>query len=107
MVEIFQSLDFSVAVCVVSLMALGIIGKSLLTRIDKRDEEAAKYHERKDTELKETRDKFDAYLQMSNVELTGALKENATAFKENAEAMNRISGALERFANVLQELIKR
>ena len=83
-------------------MAVGFLGRYLLKRMDKRDEKVDKIQEQ-----------FVASLQMSNVELTGALKENAVAFKEtaaalkeNASALNRFSSTLERFEALLIKLNK-
>lgn len=102
MVEVFQQFGFPIAVSIISLMAVGFLGKYLLNRMDKRDEKADKIQEQ-----------IVASLQMQNVELTGALRENAEAFKSNADAfkemataMNRFAAALERFESILHKLTK-
>lgn len=97
MLEVFQQFGFPIAVAIVSLMAVGFLGRYLLKRMDARDEKVDKIQEQ-----------YVAYLQMSNVELTGAIKENAAAFrtnaealKENAAALNRLSAVVERFETVI------
>lgn len=50
------------------------------------------------------RDQYIAYIQMSNVEITGTAKENATALKENAAALKENAAALNRFAVMLERL---
>ena len=102
MLEVFQSLAYPVAVSVILFAAMGFFAKRMLEDMRKRDEENIKL-----------RDQYVAFLQMSNVELTGALKENATASKENAEALkqnamalNRFSASLEKFESILNKLTK-
>jgi len=104
MIEVFQQFGFPIAVAIVSLMAMGFMGRYLLRRMDRTDAKAEKIQ-----------DQYTAFLQVSNVELTGALKENAVAntknaeaqkenaaaLKENAAALNRFSSALERFEALL------
>ena len=62
MIEVFQQFGFPIAVAIVSLMAVGFLGKYLLKRTDKMDEKADKIQAQ-----------YTAYLQMANVELTGAI----------------------------------
>ncbi|MBQ4405372.1 MAG: hypothetical protein II852_00010 [Bacteroidales bacterium] len=93
MLEVFQQFGFPIAVAIVSLMAIGFLGKYLLNRMDKMDAKAEKIQEQ-----------YTAYLQMSNVELTGALKENAMALKDNASALSKFSASLERFDELLVKL---
>ena len=57
------------------------------------------------------RDQYISYIQMSNVEVTGTLKEstvaakeNAAALKENAAALKENAAALNRFAVVLERM---
>ena len=56
MIEVFQQFGFPIAVAIVSLMAVGFLGKYLLKRTDKMDEKADKIQEQ-----------YTAYLQMANV----------------------------------------
>ncbi len=102
MIEVFQQFGFPIAVAIVSLMAVGFLGKYLLRRMDKVDAKADKIQEQ-----------YTAYLQMANVEQSGSLKENAAAMKEmaaamkeNAAAQNRFLTALERFEALLNKLNK-
>lgn len=95
MVEVFQSLAYPVAVSVILFMAMGYFAKRMLDDIHKRDEENIKL-----------RDQYVAFLQMSNVELTGALKENASAAQNNAEALKEVSSALNKFSSALEKFEK-
>lgn len=52
------------------------------------------------------RDQYIAYIQMSNIEITGTAKENAVALKENAAALKENAAALNRFAVMLERLEK-
>ncbi|MBP5503355.1 MAG: hypothetical protein IKQ70_00180 [Bacteroidales bacterium] len=53
------------------------------------------------------RDQYISYIQMSNVEITGTLKESTVAAKENAAALKDNAAALNRFAVVLERLEKK
>ena len=50
------------------------------------------------------RDQYISYIQMSNVEVTGTLKESTVAAKENAAALKETAAALNRFALILERL---
>jgi hypothetical protein len=87
-INIFQSLAYPVAVSVILFIAGGYFAKRIL----------AQMHER-ETENNKLRDQYIEYLQKSNAELTGAIRENATAF-------NRFSETLSDFKNVLKDFSK-
>ena len=53
------------------------------------------------------RDQYISYIQMSNVEITGTLKESTVAAKENDAALKDNAAALNRFAVVLERLEKK
>lgn len=84
-IHIFESLAYPVAVSVVLFLAIGSFAKKMLADVHTREESSQKL-----------RDQYIAYLQMANVELTGAIKENATAFREMSSALNRFSTVLAR-----------
>ncbi len=92
-VNVFQSLAYPVAVSAILFFAIWCFGKQMLADIRERDKQAVT-----------TNEKYIAYLQMSNVELTAALKENATASKENAMALKETAQALNRFSLILERI---
>ncbi len=67
-------------------MAIGSFAKKMLADIHAREEASSKL-----------RDQYISYLQMANVELTGAIKENATAF-------NRFSAVLEKLETTIKKI---
>jgi len=92
-VNIFSTFGFPTAMVIVMGYALWKIWTETTSRNKKAAEEALKL-----------RDQYIAYIQMSNVELTGALKENAVALKENAAALKETASTLNRFSVVMERL---
>lgn len=82
-IHIFETFAYPIAVSVVLFLTVYQFGKKILADIRSREESSSKL-----------RDQYIAYLQMANVELTAAVKENATAF-------NRFSAVLERLENTI------
>ena len=102
-INIFSTFGFPTAMVIVMGYALWKMYKSNEESNRKTVEESIKI-----------RDQFIAYIQMSNVELTGTLKEStvatkesATALKVNAETFKENATVLNRFAVVLDHLEKK
>ena len=92
-VNIFSTFGFPTAMVIVMGYALWKMYKSNEENNRKTVEESIKI-----------RDQYIAYIQMSNVEITGTAKENATALKENAAALKENAAALNRFAVMLEKI---
>jgi len=99
-INIFSTFGFPTAMVIVMGYAMWKMYKSNEANNRKTVEESIKI-----------RDQFISYIQMSNVELTGTLKEStmatkesATALKENAETYKENAAALNRFAVVLEKM---
>ena len=78
-VDIFQSLAFPVAVCVVLFVAFGYFAKKIMANMEKREEQGIKL-----------RDQFIASLQQSNATLTEAVTKNAAAFDRLTDVLEKI-----------------
>jgi hypothetical protein len=91
-IRIFENFAFPVALSIVLLWAISRFAQKVLENIDRREKESLKL-----------RDQYIHSLQFTNVELTGALRENTTAFKEVAEALKRFSTILENLKNKLDK----
>jgi hypothetical protein len=94
-VNIFSTFGFPTAMVIVMGFALWKMYKSNEEKNRKTLEESIKI-----------RDQYISYIQMSNVEITGTAKENATALKENAAALKENAVALNRFVMILERLEK-
>ena len=92
-VNIFSTFGFPTAMVIVMGYALWKIYKNNEANNRKTVEESIKI-----------RDQYIQYIQMSNVEITGTLKESTVAAKENAAALRENVAALNRFAVVLERL---
>lgn len=84
-IHIFESLAYPIAVSVVLFLAIGSFAKKMLADIHSREESSQKL-----------RDQYIAYLQMANVELTGAVKENATAFNKFSAVLEKLERTISR-----------
>ena len=83
-INIFQTLAYPVAVSAVLFYVLWRIGKQTIESINHREQEYTKIQQQ-----------HIAYMQAQNVELMGAIKENALTFRELISALNRFSKVLE------------
>ena len=92
-VNIFSTFGFPTAMVIVMGFALWKMYRSNEEKNRKTLEESIKI-----------RDQYIQYIQMSNVEITGTLKESTVAAKENAAALRENVAALNRFAVVLERL---
>lgn len=88
-VNIFQSLAFPVAVCVVLFIAFGYFAKKIMVNMEKREDQSIKL-----------RDQFIASLQQSNATLTEAVTKNAAAFDRLSEVLEKIEKKIKKeFSN--------
>ena len=94
-VNIFSTFGFPTAMVIVMGYALWKMYRSNEQSNRKTVEESIKI-----------RDQYISYIQMSNVEVTGTLKESTVASKENAAALKETAAALNRFALILERLEK-
>ena len=92
-VNIFSTFGFPTAMVIVMGYALWKMYRSNEQSNRKTVEESIKI-----------RDQYISYIQMSNVEVTGTLKESTVASKENAAALKETAAALNRFALILERI---
>lgn len=92
-VNIFSTFGFPTAMVIVMGFALWKMYRSNEESNRKTVEESIKI-----------RDQYISYIQMSNVEVTGTLKESTVASKENAAALKETAAALNRFALILERI---
>lgn len=95
-VNIFSTFGFPTAMVIVMGFALWKMYKANEASNRKTVEESIKI-----------RDQYIQYIQMSNVEITGTLKESAVAAKETAAALKENAAALNRFAVMLERIEKK
>jgi len=95
-VNIFQAFDFPTALCIVSLCAFAWIAKRFLEVSKEWKEESIKL-----------RDHYIGYLQQNQVEISGAIIENAAAAKEYASALKETMTSINRFSLILERLEKK
>lgn len=95
-VNIFQAFDFPTALCIVSLGAFAWIAKRFLEVSKEWKEESIKL-----------RDHYIGYLQQNQVEISGAIIENAAAAKEYASALKETMTSINRFSLILERLEKK
>lgn len=92
-INIFSTFGFPTAMVIVMGYAMWKMYKNNETSNRKTVEESIKI-----------RDQYIQYIQMSNVEITGTLKESAVAAKETAAALKENAAALNRFAVMLERI---